>query len=110
MSKSTQRILRELQQCQKIENDQVSYVFQEEDDIQRWKAFLVGPPDSAYSKGVFYLSIRFPNDYPIVPPIIKFITTVFHPNVHQDTGEICLEVLKSDWRPFWTIQSTLHAI
>ena len=28
------------------------------------------------------------------PPVLNFITRIFHPNVHFDSGEVCLEVLK----------------
>ena len=39
------------------------------------------------------------------------MTRVFHPNVHFETGEICLEVLKAEhWNVMWTLESVTRAI
>ena len=36
---------------------------------------------------------------------------MFHPNVHFETGEICLEVLKPEhWNVQWTLESVTRAI
>ena len=43
-------------------------------------------------------------EYPLEPPKITFMTKVFHPNVNFDTGEICLDILKRDWSPAWSLQ------
>ena len=37
--------------------------------------------------------MTFPSGYPYVPPVVKFTTPCFHPNVDQD-GNICLDILK----------------
>ena len=55
---------------------------------------MKGAPDSAYSEGHFELDIQIPEEYPISPPKVKFLSKVFHPNVHFKTGEICLDILK----------------
>ena len=39
------------------------------------------------------------------------MTRVFHPNVHFETGEICLEVLRAEhWNAMWTLESVARAI
>lgn len=62
----------------------------------------MGPADSPYAGGVFFVSITFPPDYPFKPPKVMFKTRVYHPNVNSQ-GSICLDILKEQWSPALTI-------
>ena len=62
----------------------------------------MGPPDSPYSGGVFFLNITFPTDYPFKPPKVQFITKIYHPNINAN-GSICLDILRDQWSPALTI-------
>ena len=45
------------------------------------------------------------------PPKVRFMTKIFHPNIHFDSGEICVDILKADyWTPAWTLESLCRAI
>lgn len=39
-----------------------------------------GPADTPYENGVFTATLKFPKDYPLGPPIMKFTCPMFHPN------------------------------
>lgn len=62
----------------------------------------MGPPDSPYQGGVFFLTIHFPTDYPFKPPKVAFTTRIYHPNINSN-GSICLDILRSQWSPALTI-------
>lgn len=102
------RIQKELKEIQKNPPSNVS-AGPEGDDLFTWTATIVGPDDSPYQGGVFFLEVRFPNDYPFTAPKIKFITKVYHPNV-ASTGAICLDILKDKWSPALTISRVLLSI
>lgn len=79
-------------------------------NIYRWTAYIRGPPDSPYEGGVFELKLDIPRTYPQQPPKAHFVTKVCHPNVKWTDGEICLDVLKDQWTPVWTLESVTRAV
>ncbi|CAM9868633.1 unnamed protein product [Chrysoparadoxa australica] len=103
------RLRKEVQNISK-NNDSSIKLTPNDDDIRRWKAELTGPPGTPYEGGVYELVVEVGPQYPMSPPIMKFVTKVFHPNVHFETGEICLDILKKEWSPAWSIQASCRAI
>jgi len=79
------------------------------DDLFKWKATIMGPAESPYDGGVFFLDIEFPQDYPFKPPKLRFQTKIYHCNVN-DKGGICLDILKDNWSPALTISKVLLSI
>ena len=49
-----------------------------EDNYFEWGITLLGPKDSCYKDGIFYLKASFSKDYPNKAPIICFITPIYH--------------------------------
>lgn len=59
--------------------------------------------------GVFSLELFLPDDYPMCPPRIRFLTRIYHPNIDR-LGRICLDVLKNNWSPALQIRTILLSI
>ena len=81
----------------------------DEKDQYHWQATIMGPDDSPYAGGVFFLNIHFPTDYPFKPAKINFTTRIYHPNINSN-GSICLDILKDQWSPALTIAKVLLSI
>eukprot|EP01083_Nonionella_stella_P037194 101407_1 len=78
-------------------------------DLFNWNATIMGPPDSPYDGGVFFLEIRFPPDYPFKPPKCKFTTKIYHCGINHN-GSISLDILHDNWSPALTIYKVLLSI
>jgi len=79
------------------------------DDLFHWQATIMGPDESPYAGGVYFLSIHFPADYPFKPPKVSFSTRIYHCNINANGG-ICLDILKDQWSPALTISKVLLSI
>lgn len=67
------------------------------------------PDDTPWEGGTFKLTLNFTEDYPNKPPVVKFVSRLFHPNVYNDGG-ICLDILQSNWSPIYDISAVLTSI
>ncbi len=84
---------------------------------------LVGPKGTAYQKGLFRLEIKYPPEYPRLPPFVRMHTPIWHPNFwpkpHEYSGQrnICLELIdpsyvgkKGGWSPSKNIRTIIQSI
>ena len=51
-----------------------------EDDIFLWEALIQGPDGTPFEGGIFPAELKFPKDYPLNPPTMRFLGEVWHPN------------------------------
>ena len=80
-----------------------------ESDLFNWQAAIMGPSESPYQGGVFFLSVRFPKDNPFNPPNVKFTTRIYHPYINID-GFMCCCIFEKSWSPAHTIKKVLQSI
>ncbi|KAI9594990.1 ubiquitin-conjugating enzyme/RWD-like protein [Syncephalis fuscata] len=79
------------------------------DCLNRYVAEIRGPPDSPYESGTFIVDLELSERYPMEPPIARFRTRVYHPNI-DESGRICLSLLKMAPKGTWSPASNLSTL
>jgi ubiquitin-protein ligase len=68
-------------------------------------------PDSYWANCQFSFDAVFPGEkYPTEPPKVTCKTRVYHPNIDDASGEVCLSLLKTDWKPTTTVYDIMLGI
>lgn len=80
------------------------------DDLTQLNVLITGPTGTPYSQGLWRLSLQIPESYPKAPPKATFRTRIWHPNVDENTGSVCVDTLKKDWQPELTLRDVLITI
>lgn len=87
----------------KMMEDNGFTIIKSDKKIDTVNIYIVGPKDTEYEGGIWELSIYFPPNYPFKSPSIGFINKIYHPNVDEKSGSICLDVLNNKWSPMYTL-------
>lgn len=74
-----------------------------------WQASITGPAGSPYEGGLFYLYLQVPYSYPMCPPIVRFLTRIFHPNVSRH-GDVGIDSIQHNWSLALTISKVLISV
>uniref|UniRef100_A0A3B1IWQ4 UBC core domain-containing protein n=1 Tax=Astyanax mexicanus TaxID=7994 RepID=A0A3B1IWQ4_ASTMX len=80
-----------------------------ESDFSFWKILLKGPPETPYENGVFELYCEFGAEYPVKPPVMKFLTPIYHCNVNN-VGRICHNIFDRNYSAQITMREILDAV
>jgi len=96
----------------------------DENDIFKWRVTIIGPSGTPYEGGIFPTEIIFPDDFPNMPPKMRFLCPMWHPNIGKD-GKVCISILHDPgddennfgyesrnerWLPVHTVESIVVSV
>ncbi|XP_054756483.1 ubiquitin-conjugating enzyme E2 R2-like [Lytechinus pictus] len=64
-----------------------------DENLFDWEVAIFGPPGTLYEGGYFKAIMKFPHDYPYSPPTFRFLTKMWHPNIYENSGDVCISIL-----------------
>ncbi|KAF8817940.1 RUB1 conjugating enzyme [Cardiosporidium cionae] len=100
------RVQKDLDNIDLPPNSSIS--FEDRAKILEFKISLL--PDEGFWQGAnFLFDFTIPYSYPHDPPKVKCSTKIFHPNIDLQ-GNICLNVLRQDWKPVLSISTIVFGL
>ncbi|XP_054643784.1 NEDD8-conjugating enzyme UBE2F isoform X3 [Dunckerocampus dactyliophorus] len=88
--------------------------FPDEDKLHHFQ-LAVSPDEGYYQSGRFQFEIDVPEAYNMVPPKVRCLTRIWHPNITEN-GEICLSLLRehsidgTGWAPTRTLKDVVWGL
>jgi ubiquitin-conjugating enzyme E2 N len=96
-------------QLNKAYSDKNCIITHHENNLRIWNVSMTTDIESVFGIKTYVLEVTLPDNYPFVPPVIRFITPIELICVN-DQGYLVIDLLLNKWSPALGVASTVIAI
>ena len=79
--------------------------FPDPDDILNF-TLTIEPDEGMYKGGRFHFTFAIAQGFPHEAPKVKCTQKIYHPNIDLE-GNVCLNILREDWKPVLNLQAVI---
>jgi ubiquitin-conjugating enzyme E2 M len=79
--------------------------FPDPDDTLNF-TLTIDPDEGMYKGGRFHFTFAIAQGFPHEAPKVKCTQKIYHPNIDLE-GNVCLNILREDWKPVLNLQAVI---
>ena len=83
--------------------------FLEKDNLMKFEIVFDIKDECLWKGGKYKFRIEVTNNYPMEAPKVHLETPIYHPNIDTQ-GNVCLNILRQDWKPVLNIYAVLTGL